>query len=364
MQAPLSTAQRHHEPARRAGIRSEDDPRACTAQLRIAGPPAAVAAAIRSADPATRGQLIGQLQGQVGNATVSRLLAPDHEAEVARADMPVQRWAVTLPRATADCMVVVDWLNRHSPYSGRSGWALTSPTFGWGGDYSYSGSGEALTVSMVRPTVSLSTTVDMPSWAPTDPVMKQAWASMSTELRAHEARHEEVATNWKATLLDRLKGLSLSIRTEGDGPAAVRKEWASWLVEHQADQSALDPFSATLDRSGGGNHLPMAVRPTHRRAPRHWRCRRGLIGRNQRRKICSAAVGVAWRAKWRLSATRNDQEGLRSRGAAARGAEGGPEGPAVRACRGAGSGPEPWSTRRRRRSPGPSRPSARRSRRA
>jgi hypothetical protein len=252
MQAPLSTTQRHHEPSHRAGLQNEDDPGACTGQLRISGPPAAVAAAIRSADPATRGQLIGQLQGQVGNATVSRLLALDHERGLGREAVPVQRWAVTLPPATADCMVVVNWMNRHSPYSGLSGWALTSPTFGWGGDFSYSGSGKSLTVSMVNPTVSLSTTVDMPSWAPTDSVMKPAWASMSSELRAHEARHEEVATNWKATLLDRLKGLSLSIKTEGDGPAAMRKEWARWLVEHQADQSALDPFSAMLDCSGGG----------------------------------------------------------------------------------------------------------------
>jgi len=259
MQAPLSIAQRHHEPARVAALRYDDDPGACTGQVRFSGPPAAVAAAIRSADAATRGQLIGQLQGHVGNATVSRLLAFDHESGRGLDAVPVQRWAVTLSPATADCMVVVNWLNLNSPYRGKSGWALTSPTFGWGGDFKYSGSGDSLTVSLVNPTVSLSTTVDMPRWAPTDSVMKQAWASMSADLRAHEARHEEVATNWKETLLDRLKDLSLSIKREADGPAAVRKEWASWLVEHQADQSALDPFSAMLDCSGAGSQAPAAT---------------------------------------------------------------------------------------------------------
>jgi predicted secreted Zn-dependent protease len=252
MQAPLSIGQDEHVASHRAALRPADDPGACTGQLRFAGPPAAVAAAVRSADPAIRGQLIGQLQRQVGNGSVSRLLARTRDPE-APGRMPLQRWAVTLPAATADCMVVVNWLDQHSPYRGKSGWALTSPTFGWGGDFSYSGSGKSLTVSVVHPTVSLSTSVDMPSWGPTDSGMKQAWATMSTELRAHEARHEEVASNWKATLLDRLKGLSLSIKSEGDGPAAVRKEWASWLVEHQADQTALDPFSALLDCSGGSS---------------------------------------------------------------------------------------------------------------
>ncbi|HLY12885.1 MAG TPA: DUF922 domain-containing protein, partial [Candidatus Limnocylindrales bacterium] len=130
-------------------------------------------------------------------------------------------------------------------------WALTSPTFGWGGDLNFSGEGASLTVSITKPTVSLSTTVDMPGWSPTDPAMKQAWASMTSDLRAHEARHEEVATNWKATLLSRLTGLSLSVKRQADAQAAVGKEWASWLVEHQADQSALDPFTALLDCSAG-----------------------------------------------------------------------------------------------------------------
>jgi predicted secreted Zn-dependent protease len=252
MHAPAPAAQRHREGTRRTAPRPDDEQGVCAGQLRIQGRPAAVAAAIQSADPASRGRLIGQLQRQVGNVAVGALLARTSPA-AGRESLPVQRWAVTVPAATADCSVVVDWMNAHSPYRTRSGWALTSPTFGWGGDLNYSGSGDSLTVSITNPTVSLSTTVDMPHWSPTDPAMKQAWASMTSDLRAHEARHEDVATNWKATLLSRLTNLSLSVKSKSDAAAtvAVRKEWASWLGEHQADQSALDPFTALLDCSGG-----------------------------------------------------------------------------------------------------------------
>ena len=250
MDMPAPVARRHREGTRHSPLRPDDDQGVCAGQLRVQGRPVAVAAAIHSADPASRGRLIGQLQRQVGNVAVGALLARSSSA-TGREPVPVQRWAVTVPAATADCSVVVDWMNAHSPYRSRSGWALTSPTFCWGGDFNFSGSGNALTVSLTNPTVSLSTTVDMPQWAPTDPAMKQAWASMSTDLRAHEARHEDVATNWKATLLGRLTNLSLSIKQQSDAQAAVGKAWASWLVEHQADQSALDPFTALLDCSGG-----------------------------------------------------------------------------------------------------------------
>ena len=252
MHAPAPVSRRHPTWAAHVPPRSDDAPGVCAGRLRIQGRPAAVAAAIQSADPASRGRLIGQLQRQVGNVAVGALLARSAPTGEGGTPLPVQRWAVTLPAASADCSVVADWMNANSPYQARSGWALTSPTFGWGGDFNFSGSGKSLTVSLTNPTVSLSTTVDMPHWAPTDPAMKQAWASMTTDLRAHEARHEDVATNWKATLLGRLTNLRLPIKQQSDAQAAVGKVWASWLVEHQADQSALDPFTALLDCSGGG----------------------------------------------------------------------------------------------------------------
>jgi predicted secreted Zn-dependent protease len=253
MQAPASIAHRHPGPYRQVRAPADDDPGVCGGQLRIAGRPAAVATAIRSADPATQGRLIGQLQRQVGNELVGQLLAMTSQAGTGPAAPSVQRWPVSLPAATSDCAVVVNWINAHSPYRQSSGWARTRPEFGWGGDYAYAGSGDSLTVSVVNPTVTLNTVVDMPTWTPTNPSMSRAWTAMWADLRRHETRHEDVATTWKDTLLSRLTSLSLPIARQADGPAAVRRAWAGWLAEHQADQTALDPFTAMLDCSGGSD---------------------------------------------------------------------------------------------------------------
>jgi hypothetical protein len=32
----------------------------------------------------------------------------------------------------------------------------------------------------------------------------------------------------------------------------VRAEWNGWIAQHQADQTAIDPYTALLDCSGGG----------------------------------------------------------------------------------------------------------------
>ena len=253
MPAPASIAHRHHDPVRTARPLLAEDPGVCGGELRIAGRPAAVAAAIHSADPATQGRLIGQLQRQVGNETVGQLLALGRAPGTAQAGLSVQRWPVSVAAGTSDCAVVVNWISAHSPYRQSSGWAQTRPTFGWGGDFAYSGSGDSLTVSISNPSVSLATAVDMPSWAPTNPSMSRAWTAMWADLRAHESLHEGVANTWKDTLLSRLTSLSLPIARQADGPAAVRRAWAGWIAEHQAEQTALDPFTAILDCSGGSD---------------------------------------------------------------------------------------------------------------
>ena len=254
MHAPASVSSHQREAAWRHARRSDEEAGACAAEVQLRGRPEAVAGAIRSAEPASRGRMIGQLQAQLGNRTVARLLAP-------AAGPAVQRWAVTLPAGTADCNVVATWMSAHSPYGALSGWALTQPTFGWSGDYAYNGSGKSLTVSLVNPAVTLSTSVDMPSWSPTDPVMSRAWQAMWADLRRHETRHEDLATTWKDTLLDRLKALSLPIAKQADGPAAVVKAWAGWLAEHQADQRSLDPFTAILDCSLGSDDSAESAPP-------------------------------------------------------------------------------------------------------
>ena len=262
MQAPASIPSRQHDGTWRAARRSEDDQGACATELQVRGRPEAVAGAIKAAEPASQGRMIGQLQAQLGNRTVARLLAAvDRPAGPAGPAPAVQRWAVTLPPATADCNVVATWMSAHSPYRTLSGWAITQPTFGWSGDFIYGGSGKSQTVSLANPAVTLSTSVDMPSWSPTDPAMGRAWQAMWADLRRHETRHEDLATTWKATLLDRLKALSLPIAKQADGPAAVVKAWAGWLAEHQADQRSLDPFTAILDCSLGSDDSAESAPP-------------------------------------------------------------------------------------------------------
>ena len=198
------------------------------------------------ADAATRERLADAVQRRHGNAALQRIVAPGPA-------VPVQRWAVTLPRGTTDCEAVVSYMNANSPYRANSGWARTDVSFAWGGDPSYSESGGVITATVANPTVSKTVRVDMPSWAPTNVAMAGGWSAMTGALRGHEARHEAIASSWEATLRSRLTSLSVTVpnRTIAAFNAAVRAEWASWIAEHQAAQTAIDPYTATLDCSGG-----------------------------------------------------------------------------------------------------------------
>jgi predicted secreted Zn-dependent protease len=216
--------------------------------------PATVGTLLARADGATRERLIASLQHIHGNAAVQRLLAGP--------GLAVQRWAVTLARGTTDCNVVVNWMNSNSPYRASSGWAKTNARFSWGGDPSYSEADGVITATVASPTVTKTVSVDMPTWSPTDPTMASAWSSMIAALRAHEARHEAIAATWEGTLRTNLTGLSLTVpnRTIGAFTSAVQAEWSGWLAQHQADQLAIDPYSALLDCSGGGGEESTAIR--------------------------------------------------------------------------------------------------------
>ncbi len=202
---------------------------------------------LASSDGATRERLIASLQRLHGNAAVQRLLAGP--------GLAIQRWAVTLARGTTDCNVVVNWMNANSPYRTSSGWAKTNARFSWGGDPSFSVADGVITATVANPTVTKTVSVDMPTWAPTDPTMAAAWSSMIAALRAHEARHEGIATTWESTLRTNLTNLSVTIssRTTAAFTSAVQREWNGWLAQHQADQTAIDPYTALLDCSGGGD---------------------------------------------------------------------------------------------------------------
>jgi predicted secreted Zn-dependent protease len=240
--APAVASARRRSQASRSTQGRGDERELCTNDLWFRGHPAAIVGALRGSGSGVRERVIDQLQRQVGNLGVQRLVEDDRA-------LPVQRWPVGVARGTTDCMVLVSWMNAHSPYERTSGWAKTNAMFDWAGPLKFKGDGDSLTVGVSNPAVTLSKSVDMPTWAPTHPAMRSAWSAMTADLRAHEAQHEAIADRWKLTLKERLTGLSLSISRRSQGQSAVQDEWNSWLAEHQADQTAIDPYVAMLDCS-------------------------------------------------------------------------------------------------------------------
>lgn len=232
----------HERSPRRGGGRAGAP---CTPVFDIAANPATIGTLMRGADAGTRERLASAVQRRHGNAALQRLLGPTNA-------LPLQRWAVDLPPATSDCNTVVKYLDKNSPYRANSGWARTSPSFSWGGEPSFSEANGVITAIVANPTVTKAVTVDMPSWAPTNPAMAAGWSAMTGDLRAHEARHEAIATTWETTLRSRLRSLKVTVsnRTTAAFIAAVQTAWKGWIADHQAAQLAIDPFTAILNCSG------------------------------------------------------------------------------------------------------------------
>lgn len=210
--------------------------------------PAAIQALAGHADPGARVALLGALQHASGNAATARLLGAGGGPGPV-----VQRWNVGLAAGTTDCATIVNYLDAHSPYRATSGWARTRVTFSWSADPVYSGSGASTTLTLANAAVTASKSVDMPQWSPTNPAVRTAWTAMTADLRAHEARHEGIGDTWRGTLESRLAALSLSITNRATWRQAVQTEFNNWTAEHQADQSAIDPYTAVLDCSGGSD---------------------------------------------------------------------------------------------------------------
>ena len=246
----LARSDAREQAPRREGSRSRA---ACSPAFEVATNPATLRTLMSGADAGTRERLAAAVQRRHGNAALQRLIDPAPA-------IPVQRWAVTLPRATTDCERVVSYMNANSPYRANSGWARTNVSFSWGGNPSFSSAGGVITATVANPTVSKTVNVDMPSWAPTHPAMAGAWSAMTGDLRAHEARHEGIASDWETELRSRLTALSVTVtaRTTAAFTAAVRAEWRTWIAEHQAAQLAIDPYTATLDCSGGSSETEAA----------------------------------------------------------------------------------------------------------
>lgn len=243
--AAVGTVQEHATRATAVAPARDSTPPTAAHGFGLALNAATVGPLLAGSDGATRERLIASLQRIHGNAAVQRLLAASGPT--------VQRWAVGLARNTTDCAVVVNYMNTNSPHRADSGWAKTRVQFSWGGDPAYTTTDGVITATVSSPTVTKTVTVDMPSWSPTDAAMRTAWNAMIADLRAHEARHEGIATTWEGTLRTNLTDLSVTVpnRNIATFRSAVQAEWNAWLRQHQADQTAIDPFTALLDCSGG-----------------------------------------------------------------------------------------------------------------
>ena len=169
----------------------------------------------------------------------------------------IQRYAVGAP-ASAQTEPLYNWLQANSPH--RPAWALTSTTFTWSRSLSaVPGEGEgSYVVTVANSTVGKNTTVDMPNWTADNAPMQTAWDAMWSELRAHEGEHEAIATTWQTTLQEHLAGAeyvltaSSADAAKAQALATLDGEWTAWIAQHQADQSAIDPFFATLNYPAEG----------------------------------------------------------------------------------------------------------------
>ena len=246
MGAALARARRRQPTRQRDGGRS---PAACVPALDVAANPATLQALMAGADAGTRERLADAVQRRQGNAALQRLVSPGGA-------LPVQRWAVRLPVGTTDCERVVSYMNSNSPYRRDSGWARTNVSFAWGGDPAFSVADGVITATVVNPTVTSTVHVDIPSWAPAHPAMASAWSSMTGEVRAHEARHEGIASDWETALRSRLTSLSVTV-------AAGRR-----------------PPSLGRSARSGAPGSPNTRRPSGRstRTRRRWTVRRGPRG--------------------------------------------------------------------------------------
>jgi predicted secreted Zn-dependent protease len=198
---------------------------------------------------------LADLQRSAGNQHVLRIVRSALSGAAERAPRrgpPIQRYAVNQP-GTASAQALVTWLNGSSPH--HPAWAKTRATFTWGRTMTATpveGEEGQYRVTVADSAVTLTKSVDMPTWTAATPPMQQAWDSMWAELRAHEAEHETIADTWKSTLETRLGEAEYTVSaTSVDaantaGRAQADADWTTWIAEHQTDQNAIDPFFATL----------------------------------------------------------------------------------------------------------------------
>ncbi len=201
-----------------------------------------------------------QLQRQYGNAFVQRLLAGTQPVPIGA----VQRWAVGLD-AGADCAQIVPYINGNSPYKPK--WAVTKGTLQFDDSAGYTASAEddkktKWTVTLPGAKVTYAggakgPTIDMPTWAPTNPKASKAWTAAMAQLQAHEDQHKNILDNDQQTIESTMQyhSESVSATTEEDAKKAAKsKFWteaAKQLKVVQPNQNAVDAggagCAATID---------------------------------------------------------------------------------------------------------------------
>lgn len=211
----------------------------------------------RAQSPTARSHALLALQRAAGNEAVSRLL-------------DVQRYAVGAD-SKADKHAVLAWIAANGPYTPEA--AYTEAVFNMSRTFAATQNKKTKvwTVTVAKANVTVSTSVDMPEYSPdknldppqpTDPDAAPQpappnptyteWPKGTKALRAHEAKHEQTAKEWKTKLLTRLQAFTFksTAATWDDATAEAGAEldtkWAAWLAEHQTAQNKLDPYVFVL----------------------------------------------------------------------------------------------------------------------
>lgn len=220
--------------------------------MHAASPDRATGPAIGRQPAATSRPSQGWLTPEAESVLQLQRLAGNRAVAAAVGGVPtIQRWAVGYNAATEDCVAAANWITAHTPHP-RGAWARTFVTFTRAGTVQATGTGTNLTATVSNPSVTHTKRVDMPTWSPTRPSMAAAWSRASTELRAHEATHEQKGDDWRTELESRLTSFSAPVRSQAAGEAELGRQWTQWVADHQTDQNTLDPFTVTLDCSDAG----------------------------------------------------------------------------------------------------------------
>jgi predicted secreted Zn-dependent protease len=190
-----------------------------------------------TSDPGLTLSGVASLQRSIGNAAVGRLL---------------QRYKVPYG-ADAECSEVVNWINTSGPYAKKSGAALTkTPLKASWGQPKAEGKKPDFVVTVPDVKVTVTPSVDMPEWSPSDPDVAKAWAAALADLRAHEAEHEKKGKEHAKSAQDDLSKKAEQVTADtADAAMALAKPkfqdaFKGWVDKLQKSHDSIDPYQAKI----------------------------------------------------------------------------------------------------------------------